>query len=139
MTPNQITIVESTLERARVDLAEIAADFYRRLFEAEPRVRDMFTSDPAEQRQKFADQLHAIGRAIRDCDTFTADAAELGLRHREYGVRPGDYALAGPPLLEALAATLGPEWTDEVETAWLRAYNLTVEAMMAGASERSEP
>jgi hemoglobin-like flavoprotein len=135
MTPNQITIVESTLERARTDMVELAADFYRRLFEAEPHLRQLFTSDPAEQRRKFAEQLQSIGCAIRDCDSFTADAADLGRRHRDYGVRPRDYALAGHPLLEALAAALGPEWTDEVEMAWLRAYNLTVEAMMAGAAD----
>ena len=135
MTPQQIAIVESTLEHARDDLAELAADFYDRLFAAEPQLRDLFTSDPAEQRRKFAEQLDAIACAIRDCDTFTANAAELGIRHRAYGVRPGDYMLAGPPLRGALASALGAQWTPEVEAAWLRAYNLIAEAMMAGASE----
>jgi hemoglobin-like flavoprotein len=72
--------------------------------------------------------------AIRNCDVFIYDAGALGARHRTYGVRPHDYALAGPPLLDALASMLGVDWTADVEEAWLRAYNLTAEAMMAGAA-----
>ena len=138
MTPEQITIVEWTLQEAVDDLDRLADDFYGRLFEAEPRLRELFTADLAQQRQMFADQLEAIVTVIRDCDTFTAAAAELGRRHRAYGVRPRDYALAGPALMAALAAELGTCWTDEVEAAWLRAYNLIAEAMMAGAAERPQ-
>jgi hemoglobin-like flavoprotein len=134
MTPEQITLVESTIERAWDELTTLADDFYARLFEAEPRLCDLFTSDPAEQHRKFAEQLDAISCLMHDCDAFTANLGELGSRHDGYGVRPRDYALAGPPLLAALAAMLGDDWTSEVETAWLRAYNLTVEAMMAGAA-----
>ena len=99
-------------------------------------MRQLFTTEPDEQYRKFAGQLELIGCAIRDCDRFIEDAAALGVRHRTYGVRAHDYALAGPPLLDALAAALGPDWNPELEEAWLRAYNLTAEAMMAGAAER---
>jgi hemoglobin-like flavoprotein len=135
MTPEQIRIVERTLELVRDQLVTIADEFYERLFEAQPGLRSLFTSDPADQHRKFSEQLNAIGCAIRDHDMFTADAAALGLRHQTYGVRPGHYALAGPPLISALASALGERWTHEVETAWLRAYNLIVEMMMAGAAE----
>jgi hemoglobin-like flavoprotein len=134
MTPDQITIVERTLERLHDRLQPLAQDFYARLFAAEPHLGELFTTEPDEQCRKFADQLELIGCAIRDCDRFIEDAAALGVRHRTYGVRAHDYALAGPPLLAALAAALGPDWNADVEEAWSRAYNLTVEAMMAGAS-----
>jgi hypothetical protein len=39
MTPDQITIVERTLEQARSRLELLARDFYDRLFAAEPDVR----------------------------------------------------------------------------------------------------
>lgn len=137
MTPDQITIVERTLEQLRDRLEPLARDFYARLFEAEPHTRELFSTDWGEQYQKFADQLELIGRAIRDCERFIADAGALGVRHQTYGVRAHDYALAGPPLLGALAATLGAEWNPDVEAAWRRAYNLTAEAMMAGAAVAS--
>jgi nitric oxide dioxygenase len=135
MTPEQIRIVEWTLELARDQLVTIADEFYDRLFEAQPQLRTLFTRDPHDQHRKFAEQLDAIGSAIRDHDVFAADAAALGQRHQTYGVRPGHYAVAGPPLISAMASALGERWTAEVETAWLRAYNLTVEMMMAAATE----
>src|SRR5262245_19735243 len=135
MTPDQITIVERTLEQLHDRLEPLARDFYARLFEAEPHTRELFTTAWDEQYRKFADQLELIGCAIRDCDRFIDDAGAVGVRHRTYGVQAHDYALAGPPLLEALASALGTEWRPVVEEAWLRAYNLTAEAMMAAAAE----
>jgi nitric oxide dioxygenase len=135
MTPEQITLVESSMEHARFGFGELAADFYRRLFAAEPQLRELFPNDVTEQQQKFIEQLDAMVNAIRDFDAFTASATELGLRHHAYGVRPHHYALVGPPLLQALAAALGERWTADVEEAWRRAYNFTAEAMMAGAAE----
>jgi hemoglobin-like flavoprotein len=134
MTPQQIAIVESTISFARADLTALAAEFYRRLFAAEPALRDLFESEPNVQVRKFADQLDALAHMVRDFDAFTGEAAALGLRHREYGVQARHYALAGPPLAGALASMLGAGWTPDVETAWVRAYNLMVEVMMAGAA-----
>jgi len=135
MTPEQIAMVESTLAWARADMVEIAAEFYDRLFESEPELRSMFSVEPSEQQRLFAEHLDTIAGGIRNYDTFVDETAELGRRHRTYGVEPRHYALAGPPLLAAIASALGPAWTCEVETAWLLAYNLIVEAMMAGAAE----
>jgi hemoglobin-like flavoprotein len=105
VTPEQITLVESSIERIRSVRDELAADFYRRLFEAEPDVRDLFTTDLFEQQRIFVEHLDAVVHAIRDFDVFMAGAAQLGRRHRTYGVRPHDYVLAGPPLLAARRRT----------------------------------
>ena len=134
MTPEQIAAVEATLEDDRLDLDTVAADFYQRLFRADPAIAVLFTADPAEQRQKFADELAAIGRAIRRHPDFLAGAGALGARHRQYGVDAAAYRRAGPPLLDALAAALGDRWTPALADAWRLAYHLTVEAMTSGAA-----
>ena len=121
MTPEQIAIVEATLEQARDDLEQLAEDFYRRLFEAEPVLRRLFTAEAAEQRRRFAEQLDAIVHMIRDGEEFLSCAEDLGRRHGAYGVRPRHYALARPALMAALAAALGRRWTEEAEAAWMRA------------------
>ena len=133
MTPEQITIVKSTITRAHADLPVLVTDFYTRLFAAAPELREFFATDLADQRRKFAAQLEAIGGALDDFDAFVAHVAELGQRHQTYGVRPDHYAVAGPPLLATLAAALGDDWTGEVEQAWRCAYNLIAETMMASA------
>jgi nitric oxide dioxygenase len=135
MTPEQIVAVERTLVAAEPALDAIVADFYRRLFAADPALEKMFTTDPAEQRAKFAAELEEIMLVIRQHDRFLRRARALGARHAAYGVRAAHYRAVGAALLGALAAGLDQAWTGEVEEAWRLAYNLTAEAMMAGAAD----
>jgi hemoglobin-like flavoprotein len=133
MTPAQITLVEETL--AAIDVDALARDFYREAFRRDPALTAMFTSDPDVQRARFAAELAEVVRSIRSLATFAASVRSLGARHRDYGVRAAHYRLMGEALLTALAATMGDRWTDEVEEAWMLAYNLTAETMMLGALE----
>jgi hemoglobin-like flavoprotein len=134
MTPEQIALVERTLVELTPALDRVIADFYRRLFEADPAVARLFTQEPAALRAKFAAELDGLLSAIRDHPAYARRAATLGHDHEEYGVRPRDYQTAGEALLGALAAHLGPRWTVEVAEAWTRAYELTTAAMLTGTS-----
>jgi hemoglobin-like flavoprotein len=135
MTPEQIALVERTLETVRPDMDALAGDFYRRLFLADPTLAGLFRTDPALQRAKFAAELEEIMVSIRRHEEFLARARALGARHTGYGVRASHYRTVGVALLAALGAALGEAWTGEVEWAWRLAYNLTAEAMMAGAAD----
>jgi hemoglobin-like flavoprotein len=135
MTPEQISLVEHTMLDVAPDIDVVAADFYRRLFSADPAVAGLFKTDPALQRAKFAAELEAIVLMIRRHDVFLARARALGARHAGYGARATHYHSVGVALLAALGAALGEAWTSQVEEAWRLAYNLTVEAMMAGAAD----
>jgi nitric oxide dioxygenase len=135
MTPEQLALVEASLSSVSGRLDEIAADFYQRLFTEHPDLVLMFHTDPAVQRAKFSFELRQIIFSIRDHDAFVGRARALGVRHKERGVRATHYRLVGAALLAALGAALGDAWTDEVEHAWTLAYNLTAEAMMAGAAD----
>ena len=137
MTPDQIALVEDTV--LSIDLDRLAADFYDRAFATEPSLATMFASDPAVQRMRFAAELGAIVRSIRSLGTFRQSAADLGIRHRGYGVRAADYRLMGAVLLTSLREALGPAWTDEAAEAWALAYNLIAEAMLLGAISGAEP
>jgi nitric oxide dioxygenase len=132
VTPEQITLVERTLAELSPGLDALAADFYRRLFAADPAVPVLFSGDPAEQRAKFVAELDQIIRSIRNHPAFLDRANHLGAEHEGYGVRPRDYRTAGVALLAALAAALGDRWTVGVAEAWARAYDLTAAAMLAG-------
>ena len=137
MTPSQIAAVEGTLRA--VDLDALVVDFYRRVFEADPEVAMMFTTDPAVQRRRFALELRTIVESIRDLATFCAEASDLGARHRGYGVRAAHYRTMGDALMASLEEALGDGWTPDVGEAWSLAYNLISEAMLAGALEGPPP
>jgi hemoglobin-like flavoprotein len=135
LTPEQIALVERTTLAVEPMLDAVSADFYRRLFAADPSVAGLFQSDPVRQRAKFAAELEAIVLAIRRHEMFLVRARALGARHAGYGVRAAHYRAVGVALLAALAAALGDTWTPQVEQAWRLAYNLIAEAMMAGAAD----
>jgi hemoglobin-like flavoprotein len=134
MTPEQIALVERTLAEITPALDQVIADFYRRLFEADPALAPLFTQDPAALRAKFAAELDGLLSMIRDHPAYVRRAAALGHDHEGYGVRPRDYQTAGEALLGALAAYLGSRWTAPVAEAWTRAYELTTAAMLTGTS-----
>ena len=134
MTPEQIALVERTLAEIAPELDTVVADFYRRLFAADPALPALFSRDPAAQRAKFVAGLDEILGAVRDHGSFARRTAALGADHEGYGVRPRDYLTAGSALLDALGTALGPRWTVAVAEAWTRAYDLVSAAMLAGTS-----
>ena len=91
MTPEQIDLVRKSFARVSVDDDSLAADFYDRLFAADPSTRAMFKTDMAVQRVKFMRELEEIIRTIGDFDAFVAHLSDLGTRHVGYGVRPVHY------------------------------------------------
>jgi hemoglobin-like flavoprotein len=131
VTPEQIALVERTLTAIEPVFDDVVADFYRRLFAADPSAAALFSSEPAEQRAKLTAELEQVMRSIRHHEAFLVRARTLGRQHQTYGVRPRHYATARVALLAALAEGLGERWTAEVAAAWSAAYQLTTEAMLA--------
>jgi nitric oxide dioxygenase len=137
VTPEQVDLVESSVAALGARLDDVVDAFYARLFAIAPETRSLFGGDPARQRAKFASELAFLATVIRQHDRFVTTADDMGRRHGAVGVRPEHFRPAGEALLEAIAETLGPAWTPEVEVAWRLAYRLTAEAMMAGTARPS--
>ena len=135
MTPEQIALVQDSFRRVAANSDSLAADFYARLFTADPSARELFTTDMSEQRVKFVRELEEILRTIGKFDAFMAQLADLGARHAGYGVRPVHYRTFADCLLAALAAAEGDQWTPQLEAAWSSAHDLVAEAMILGAND----
>ena len=134
MTPEQITLVQSSFNRLDADLPAMAARFYQELFERNPALRPLFTTDMAEQRVKFAQKLTEIVQSIPRLGELLIHTRALGARHVGYGVRATDYQTVGDSLLAALAATLGDEFDAQTREAWILAFNIVAETMLEGAA-----
>jgi nitric oxide dioxygenase len=129
VTPEQLSLVQASYLQVAPRADEVAAAFYDRLFALAPQVRPLFTTDPAQQRQKFLDELAAIVAAITDLDRLLERTRPLGERHAGYGVRPSHYEPVGIALVGALGDALGERFTTEVADAWEAAYQLVAETM----------
>ena len=134
MTPEQITLVQSSFERLGPDLPAMTARFYQELFQRDPSLRPMFPSDMAELRVKFAQKLTEIVHAMPRLDELLSHTRALGARHVGYGVRATDYQTVGDSLIAAIAAVLGEEFDAATREAWILAFNIVAETMLEGAA-----
>jgi hemoglobin-like flavoprotein len=98
MTPEQITLVQSSFDRLGPQLPAMATRFYQELFARDPALRPLFTTPLAEQEVKFAEKLTEIVRAMPRLDELLTHTRALGARHVGYGVRAADYQTLGNAL-----------------------------------------
>ena len=140
MTPRQIQLVQSSFEDVLRIKDTAASLFYQRLFELDPSLRMLFTTDLQEQGEKLMDTLGIIVGNLRRLDRITPGVRALGARHAEYGVKDSDYPVVGQALIDTLQIGLGAGFTVEVSQAWLAAYTLLSTVMTSAAAEaRAEP
>ena len=134
MTPEQITLVQSSFQRLGPDLPAVTARFYQEVFQRNPSLRPLFPSDLTELRVKFAQKLTEIVRAMPRLSELLTHTRALGARHVGYGVRAADYQTVGDSLIAALASVLGDEFDAATREAWVLAFNIVAETMLEGAA-----
>lgn len=129
MHAQHIALVQKTFAKIEPIAQEAGDLFYRRLFEMDPGLRQLFTGDLKKQALML---MTVIGLAVRGLDrpeVVAESVKALGQRHHRYGVTAPDYNTFGAALLWALQQTLGDEFTPEVKAAWIEAYHVLSEAM----------
>jgi hemoglobin-like flavoprotein len=138
MTPRQIELVRSSFAIV-APIADVAATiFYRRLFDLDPALRDLFPADLTAQRRNLMQTLTVVVRGLDRLDQIVPAVEALGRRHTGYGVRSEHFETVGAALLETLEEGLGDVFTSETRDAWAAAYGLLAGVMQeAGAAERS--
>jgi hemoglobin-like flavoprotein len=136
MTPEQITMVQSSFASLNSSLPVLTDHFYQELFDKDPSLRPMFTTEMVIQKVRFAEKLSEIVNSVDSLDEFLSHTRALGARHVHYGVRAGHYKTVGDSLLPALSAVLGDRFDPATREAWSLAYNLVAETMLEGAAAR---
>jgi len=122
MTPEQVSLVQSSFAKV-VPIADTAAAlFYDRLFTIAPPVKQMFKGDMAEQGRKLMATLTVVVNGLGNLEAILPAASALARRHVSYGVKPSHYASVGEALLWTLEKGLGDAWTADAAVAWTAAY-----------------
>jgi len=137
MTPQQITLVQTSFADVKPIAATAAELFYNRLFALDPSLRPLFKGEMARQGQMLMGMIGAAVAGLRNLETLAPVVRQLGARHVGYGVRTEHYATVGAALLWTLEQGLGPRFTPEVRDAWGEAYDLLSEVMQLGALEEA--
>ena len=98
-TMTQIELVQKTFAVVAPIADDVAALFYRRLFEIDPDLKSMFKSDMTQQRRKLMVMLTAAVKGLPRLDRLIPVLEDLGRRHVEYGVVDRHYETVGAALL----------------------------------------
>lgn len=133
MTPEQITLVQSSWQRVLPLQATAAELFYGRLFEIAPDTRPLFKRDIHVQGAMLMKTLDVVVGSLDRLDDVLPAATRLAQRHLGYGVRPAHYDSVGTALLWTLEQALGTQFTPTLRQAWATAYDALAAAMKGAA------
>ena len=143
MTSDQIVLVRASWPVISDRADTLTARFYEHLFAIDESAARLFTGvDMAAQRQKLAQTLAVVVKALDDVDRLLPAVAALGKRHTHYGVEDRHFDSVGEALLQALSDTLGAGFSADVREAWAVAYALIASVMrraLVRAAEVSAP
>lgn len=133
MTPEQVTLIQTSWDKVK-PISETAAElFYGRLFEIAPEVQSYFKGDMKEQGRKLMMMIGTAVNALNDLEAVVPAIQEMGKRHVGYGVKPEDYDSVGAALLWTLEKGLGDDFTDDTKEAWTTVYGVLATTMKDAA------
>ena len=138
MTQKQIELVENSWDYIILNAQEAGMNFYKKLFELDPALRQMFREDVRSQSQKLVSLITFVVHKLNNMNEVIADVKALGKRHKNYHVKTEHYSLVGQALLWTLEKGLGEQWNDETQSAWRAVYSILSDTMIK-ASRESEP
>jgi hemoglobin-like flavoprotein len=134
LTARQKSLVQTSWSQVE-PIAETAATlFYAKLFELDPALKPLFTSDPKEQGKKLMTMIAFSVRGLDNLSALVPAIQNMGKRHIGYGVQDAHYTTVGTALIWTLGQGLGPAFTDEVKEAWTAVYTILADTMKAGAA-----
>lgn len=136
MTPEQITLVRTSLASLGSSRENLASEFYRQAYAVDPSLGDLFVDGQEAREAVFAQQLSELVDAMANFEDFVEQARYLGALHAEYGARMSHYRVGRAAFMSALEALLGERFDAPTREAWNLACNLVTECMVAGASKR---
>jgi hemoglobin-like flavoprotein len=135
MTERQKTLVQTTFATVAPIADTAASMFYARLFELDPELRRLFTSDLREQGRKLMQMIGVAVNGLDRLDALVPAVKQLGARHAGYGVKDTHYDTVAAALLWTLEEGLGPDFTPEVKDAWTTVYGVLATTMKEAAAE----
>ena len=106
---------------------------YGKLFELDPGVRPLFTSDMEEQGRKLMQMITVAVQGLDNLDQTLPAVQGLGRRHADYAVKDEHYDTIGAALLWTLGQGLGDGFTTEVQEAWATTYGVLASVMKDAA------
>jgi nitric oxide dioxygenase len=134
MTPKQKALVTATVGTLRAHGVALTTHFYRRLFEHNPELKNVFNmgnQQTGKQQTALAMAVLAYAENIEDPSVLVPAATKIGHKHVSLDIRPEHYAIVGRHLVASIGEVLGEAATPALLDAWTVAYG-QLAALMSG-------
>jgi hemoglobin-like flavoprotein len=138
LTDEQVKLVKANWAAVK-PIKETAADlFYNKLFELDPKTRDLFREDISIQKKALMATISFAVATLNHPDKLVPAVQDLGVRHGKYGVTSEHYGTVGQALLWTLEQGLGEAWTPEAKIAWTEVYGILSSTMIESAKNAEQ-
>jgi hemoglobin-like flavoprotein len=135
MTEDDKQLVRASWAKVMPISDKVAKLFYNRLFELDPSLKALFTSDMTEQGRKLMGMITVAVNGLDRLDEIIPAVRELGRRHSRYGVTDDHYDSVATALLWALERGLGDGFDEDTRNAWIKTYTLLSTTMKEAAAQ----
>lgn len=133
MQAQTVQLVQQSWAKVAPIAPQAAALFYTNLFERDPQLQSLFTGNMTAQGAKLMQMISAAVARLDQPNVLLPILQQLGVRHKDYGVKDAHYSTVGAALLQTLEQGLGDDFTPDVRQAWTDVYGVMAETMMAAA------
>jgi hemoglobin-like flavoprotein len=131
LSQTQMALVRASFSKIGKEYTPGSTLFYDKLFERDPKLREMFREDIAGQGMKFMTTLGVIVDALDDPEKLEDELGPLGEGHAALGVAAGHFAVMEEALMDTFRSTMGERFTPEIEEAWRVAFEEISKVMIS--------
>lgn len=111
----------------------ITKRFYQLLFQNHPELKNIFNQTnqrKGRQPKALANTVYAAAQYIDNLEAIVPVVKQIAHKHRSLNIKPEQYPIVGENLLQAIKDTLGDQATDEIITAWGKAYGVIADVFI---------
>ena len=128
-----IDIVKSTVPVLEEHGENITKRFYQLMFGNHPELLNIFNhanQKQGRQQRALASAVYAAAKYIDNLEAILPVVSQIAQKHRSLGIKPEHYPIVGKHLLLAIKDVLGDAATDDIMTAWEKAYGVIADAFI---------
>lgn len=132
MTTEQKALVTATVGTLRAHGVALTTYFYRRMFEHNPELKNVFNmgnQQTGKQQTALAMAVLAYAENIEDPSVLVHAVTKIGHKHVSLNIRPEHYAIVGRHLIASIGEVLGEAAMPALLDAWTVAYGQLAKLM----------
>ncbi|MCD4485414.1 NO-inducible flavohemoprotein [Chromobacterium vaccinii] len=127
------SLVKATVPVLQQHGVALTSHFYRRMFEHNPELKNVFNQGhqhSGQQQQALAMAVLAYAQHIDDPSPLLPVLTRVAHKHVSLGIRAEHYPIVGKHLLASIREVLGEAAGDDLIQAWAEAYGLLADTLI---------